>query len=103
MPESTSVVISVWLQFEKMCREHGLHQVELNTKAKQKCNSVWDLKAILKREHNIEVTESRGRWSYLPEYRKRPITSRRLGNDYSRERLQAEKQQHTRHRPGIDL
>ena len=125
---------------ERMCRENGLHQVELNRKAKQnvtdkeywatqrgqdrldrkneairsvggkpteskfktelarmrqsidetkqKCNSVEDFKAILKREHNIVVTKSRGRWSYLPEYRKRPITFRRLGDDYSKESIE---------------
>ena len=56
---------------------------------KQKYNSVDDFKAILKREHNIVVTESRGRWSYLPEYRKRPITSRRLGDDYGKEAIEA--------------
>ena len=56
---------------------------------KQKCSSVEDFKAILKREHNITVTESRGRWSYLPEYRKRPITSRRLGDDYGKEAIEA--------------
>ena len=56
---------------------------------KQNCNSDEDFKAILKREHNIVVTESRGRWSYLPEYRKRPITSRRLGDDYGREAIEA--------------
>ena len=56
---------------------------------KQKCNSAEDFKALLKREHNIVVTESRGRWSYLPEYRKRPITSRRLGDDYSKEAIEA--------------
>ena len=128
-------------EVEKMCRENGLHQVELNRKAKQnvtdkeywasqrgqerlgqkneairsvggkpteskfktelaririainetkqKCSSVEDFKAILKREHNITVTESRGRWSYLPEYRKRPITSRRLGDDYGKEAIEA--------------
>jgi hypothetical protein len=56
---------------------------------KQKCNSAEDFKATLKREHNIVVSESRGRWSYLPEYRKRPITSRRLGADYSKESIEA--------------
>ena len=61
---------------------------------KQKSNSVEDFKAILKREHNIVVTESRGRWSYLPEYRKRPITSRRLGDDYSKESVEAFISQH---------
>lgn len=128
-------------EVEKLCRENGLHQVELNKPAKQKitdreyyaekrgqerldqksetirsiggapaveefktelarirkaidntkqkCNSVEDFKEILKREHSIVVTESRGRWSFLPEYRKRPITSRRLGDDYSREAIEA--------------
>ena len=133
-------------EVEKLCRENGLHQVELNKPAKQritdreyyaekrgqerldqknetirmiggkpavekfetelarirkaidetkqKCNSVEDFKAILKQEHNIIVTESRGRWSYLPEYRKRPITSRRLGDDYSKESVEAFISQH---------
>ncbi len=128
-------------EVEELCRENGLHQVELNKPAKQritdreyyaekrgqerldqknetirmvggkpavekfetelarirkaidetkqKCNSVDDFKAILKRDYTIEVTESRGRWSYLPEYRKRPITSRRLGEDYSKESIEA--------------
>ena len=128
-------------EVEKLCRENGLHQVELNKPAKQKitdreyyaekrgqeridqknvtirmiggkpalekfetelarmrqaidetkqkCNSVDDFKAILKQEHSIVVTESRGRWSYLPEYRKRPITSRRLGDDYGKEAIEA--------------
>jgi len=55
---------------------------------KQKCNSVDGFKEILKQEHNIVVTESRGRWSYLPEYRKRPITSRRLGDNYNKEAIE---------------
>ena len=55
---------------------------------KQKCNSVDNFKAILKQEYNIEVTESRGRWSYLPENRQRPITWRRLGDDYGREAIE---------------
>ena len=128
-------------EVEKLCRENGLHQVELNKPAKQKitdreyyaekrgqerldqknetirmvggkpavekfetelarirkaidetkqkCNSFEDFKAILKREHNIVVTERRGRWSYLPEYRKRPITSRRLGDDYGKEAIES--------------
>ena len=55
---------------------------------KQKCNSVDGFKEILKQEHNIVVTESRGRWSYLPEYRKRPITSRRLGDNHNKEAIE---------------
>ena len=43
----------------------------------------------LKRDYNITVTESRGRWSYLPENRQRPITWRRLGDDYSKEAIEA--------------
>lgn len=126
---------------ERMCRENGLHQVELNKPAKQyvpdkeywaekrgqdrldqkndairniggkpaetkfqtelarmrqaidetkqKCDSIDDFIATLKREHNIAVSESRGRWSYCPEYRKRSITSRRLGDDYSKEAIES--------------
>lgn len=133
---------------ERMCRENGLHQVELNRKAKQnvpdkeywaekrgqdrldqkndairsiggkpaktkfqtelarirqaidetkqKCDSIDDFIATLKQEHNIAVSESRGRWSYLPEYRQKPITSRRLGDDYSKEAIESFINQRTR-------
>ena len=125
---------------ERMCREHGLHQVELNKRAKKnisdkeywaekrgqerldqknevirsiggkptetrfqtepsrirkaiddakaKCSTVEEFMTTLKRDHNITVTESRGRWSYLPENRQRPITWRRLGDDYSKEAIE---------------
>lgn len=56
---------------------------------KQKCDSIEDFIATLKREHNITVSQSRGRWSYLPEYRQKPITSRRLGDDFSKEAIEA--------------
>ena len=124
---------------ERMCREHGLHQVDLNKRAKQnisdkeywaekrgqerldqrndairsvggnptetkfqtelsrirkaiddtkaRCSTVEEFMTILKRDHNITVTESQGRWSYLPENRQRPITWRRLGDDYSKEAI----------------
>ena len=126
---------------ERMCREHGLHQVELNKRAKQnvpdkeywagkrgqerldqkneaihsvggkptetkfqtelsrirqaiddtkvKCTTVDEFMTILKRDYNITVTESRGRWSYLPENRQRPITWLRLGDGYSRDAIEA--------------
>ena len=45
--------------------------------------------STLKRDYNITVTESRGRWSFLPENRQRPITWRRLGDDYSRDAIEA--------------
>ena len=57
--------------------------------AKVKCFTVNEFMTILKRDYNITVTESRGRWSYLPENRQRPITWRRLGGDYSREAIEA--------------
>ena len=56
---------------------------------KQKCDSIEDFLSTLKREHNIIVSVSRGRWSFCPEYRQRPITSRRLGDDYSKEAIEA--------------
>ena len=125
---------------EQMCREHGLHQVELNKRAKKnvpdkeywaekrgqerlnqkneairsiggkptgtkfqtelsrirkaiddtkvKCSTIEEFVTILKQEYNITVTESRGRWSYLPENRQRPITWRRLGDNYSKEAIE---------------
>lgn len=121
----------------RLCREHGLHQVELNKPAKkcitdkeyraqqrgqkrldkaneaikavggapeqtkfqtelermrvaidnarQHASNVEDFKRILAEEYNLIVTESRGRWSYLPSDRKRPITWRKLGANYQRE------------------
>ncbi|MBQ8935101.1 MAG: relaxase/mobilization nuclease domain-containing protein, partial [Oscillospiraceae bacterium] len=123
-------------EVEKMCREQGLHQIDLNKRAKQnipdkeywaahrgqerlnqkneairsiggkpaetkfqtelsrirqaiddvkaKCSTVEEFMIALKQEYSITVTESRGRWSYLPENRQCPITWRRLGDDYSR-------------------
>ena len=123
-----------------MCREHGLHQVKLNKRAKKnvpdkeywaekrgqerlnqrneairsiggkptetkfqtelsrirqaiddtksKCSTLDEFMTILKRDYNITVSESRGRWSYLPENRQRPITWRRLGDDYSKEAIE---------------
>ena len=127
-------------EVEKMCRKHGLHQVELNKRAKKnvpdkeywtekrgqerldqkneairsiggkpaetkfqtelsrirqaiddvkvQCYTVDEFMTILKRDYNITVSESRGRWSYLPENRQRPITWRRLGDDYSKEAIE---------------
>ena len=127
-------------EVEKMCREHGLHQVELNKRAKKnipdkeywaekrgqerlnqkneairsvggkpaetkfqtelsrirkaiddtkaKCSTVEEFMTTLKQEYGITVTESRGRWSYLPENRQRPITWRRLGDDYSKDAIE---------------
>ena len=49
---------------------------------KAKSSTVDEFMTTLKRDYNITVTESRGRWSYLPENRQRPITWRRLGDDY---------------------
>ena len=55
---------------------------------KAKCSTVEEFMSTLKQEYGITVTESRGRWSYLPENRQRPITWRRLGDDYSREAIE---------------
>ena len=55
---------------------------------KAKCSTVDEFMTILKQEYDITVTESRGRWSYLPENRQRPITWRRLGDDYSKEAIE---------------
>ena len=90
---------------ERMCRKHRLHQAELNKRAKQNIpdKEYWAKKrgqahlnqnneAIPstggKQEYNITVTESRGRWSYLPEHRQRPITLRQLSDNYSKEAIE---------------
>lgn len=51
--------------------------------------SETEFKQILKEEYHIEVSESRGRWSFLPEGRQRPITSRKLGDIFSKEYILA--------------
>lgn len=43
----------------------------------------------IREEHGITVKESRGRWSYLPEGRERPITWRKLGEAYKKEAIEA--------------
>ena len=44
-----------------------------------------DFKQLLKGNYQITVKESRGRWSYLPPGRKKPIRGRMLGDDYEKE------------------
>lgn len=43
----------------------------------------------IREEHGITVKESRGRWSYLPEGRERPITWRKLGEAHKKEAIEA--------------
>ena len=51
--------------------------------------SVEQFQRILREEHHITVRESRGRWSYLPEGRERPITWRKLGEVYKKKAIEA--------------
>ncbi len=44
-----------------------------------------DFKQLLEGNYQITVKESRGRWSYLPHGRKKPIRGRMLGDDYEKE------------------
>lgn len=44
-----------------------------------------DFKQFLEENYQITVKESRGRWSYLPSGRKKPIRGRMLGDDYEKE------------------
>ena len=43
---------------------------------------------IMWEDYQIRVKESRGRWSYLPEGRKQAVTHRRLGDAFSKERIE---------------
>ena len=44
-----------------------------------------DFQRIMLENHQIVVKESRGRWSYLPPGRTKPIRGRMLGDDYEKE------------------
>ena len=48
-----------------------------------------DFSAWLLQEHGIALTESRGRFSYRTAGRTKPITSRKLGDDFSKENILA--------------
>lgn len=49
------------------------------------CKQEEEFKRFLKETYQITVKESRGRWSYLPSGRKKPIRGRMLGDDYEKE------------------
>lgn len=50
-------------------------------------NNEDDFKQLLRDNYQIAVKESRGRWSYLPLGRKKPIRGRMLGDDYEKEAI----------------
>lgn len=49
---------------------------------------------ILQEESGIQVKESRGRWSYLPEGRKQAVTHRRLGDAFAKASIEAAIREH---------
>ena len=51
----------------------------------RKATSLEDFSAQLLQEYGIALTESRGRFSYRTAGRTKPITSRKLGDDFSKE------------------
>ena len=55
----------------------------------RKATSLEDFTAQLLQEHGITLTESRGRFSYRTADRTKPITSRKLGDDFSKEQVLA--------------
>ena len=55
----------------------------------RKATSLEDFTAQLLQEHGIALTESRGRFSYRTADRTKPITSRKLGDDFSKENILA--------------
>ena len=55
----------------------------------RKATSLEDFTAQLLQEHGIALTESRGRFSYRTADRTKPITSRKLGDDFSKENVLA--------------
>ena len=57
--------------------------------ALKKSKTLEDFFAVLMEDYGIAVKESRGRFSYLTPERTKPITSRKLGDDYSKEAILA--------------
>ena len=55
----------------------------------RKATSLEDFSAQLLQEYGIALTESRGRFSYRTPGRTKPITSRKLGDDFSKENVLA--------------
>ena len=55
----------------------------------RKATNLEDFSARLLQDHGITLTESRGRFSYRITDRTKPITSRKLGDDFSKERVLA--------------
>ena len=55
----------------------------------RKATNLEDFSAWLLQEHGIALTESRGRFSYRTPGRTKPITSRKLGDDFSKEKVLA--------------
>ncbi len=56
--------------------------------AMEKTDNLYDFKRFLETEYHIEVKESRGRFSYRTPGRQKPITSRMLGTDFSKESIE---------------
>ena len=55
----------------------------------RKATSLEDFSAQLLQEYGIALTESRGRFSYRTAGRTKPVTSRKLGDDFSKEKILA--------------
>ena len=54
-----------------------------------KATSLEEFSAQLLQEHGVTVRESRGRFSYLTAGRTKPISSRKLGDDFSKDKVLA--------------
>ncbi len=54
-----------------------------------KATSLEEFSAQLLQEHGVTVSESRGRFSYRTADRTKPISSRKLGDDFSKEKILA--------------
>ena len=57
--------------------------------ALKKSKTLEDFFDVLLEDYGVAVKESRGRFSYLTPERTKPITSRKLGDDFSKEAILA--------------
>ena len=69
----------------------------------RKATSLEDFSAQLLQEYGIALTESRGRFSYRTADRTKPITSRKLGDDFSKENVLAVLAQNAEHQKTVAL
>ena len=74
--------------FASACMKTNLLRQQIRA-ALKKSKTLEDFFDVLLEDYGVAVKESRGRFSYLTPERTKPITSRKLGDDFSKEAILA--------------